>query len=263
MRRTLRSCLLSLAFVGLVAGGCADSSTSAASAAPTTTPKVTGDLTVFAAASLTESFREIGTAFEAANPTTKVTFNFGASSTLVTQINQGAPADVFASADTANMQKLTDAGGASAPTTFASNKLQIIVGKGNPKNVSGVADLAKSGIIVVTTAPDVPIGKYTAQVFTKAKVAVTPKSYEADVKAVVNKVTLGEADAGIVYTTDVVAAGAKAQGVAIPDDLNVIATYPIVATKVAKNAAAANALVAFVSSSAGQAILAKYGFTKP
>jgi molybdate transport system substrate-binding protein len=261
-----------VALVAVVAAACGDSTPTGTTPSPTTAAtvpagtntKVTGDITVFAAASLTESFKDVGAAFEAANPGTKVTFNFGASSTLAAQINQGAPADVFASADTANMQKLTDAGGNSgAPTTFATNKLQIIVGKGNPKNVATVTDLAKPGVIVVTCAPEVPIGKYSADVFTKANVKVTPKSYEADVKAVVNKVTLGEADAGIVYATDVQAAGDKAQGVVIPDELNVVATYPIAATKATKNAPAAAAFVAFVAGSAGQTTLAKYGFTKP
>ena len=257
--------------IGLVAAGCGnDSSTGsvATTTAPPTTAaaKVTGALTVLAAASLTDSFKEIGSAFEAANPGSKVTFSFAASSSLVSQINQGAPADVFAAADTANMDKLTassGAGTASPPVTFATNKLQIIVNKGNPNNITSVADLAKSGVIYVTAAPEVPIGGYAKQVLDKARVTVTPKSLEADVKSVVNKVTLGEADAGIVYTTDVKAAGDKAAGVTIPDELNVIASYPIAATKTSKNPSAASAFVGFVAGSPGQAILTKYGFTKP
>jgi molybdate transport system substrate-binding protein len=219
---------------------------------------------VLAAASLTETFKEIGTAFEGANPGSKVRFSFAASSSLVTQINQGAPADVFASADTTNMEKLTaGAGTAGAPVTFATNKLQIIVNKGNPKNVTRVADLSKSGVIYVTAAEEVPIGAYAKQVLERAKVTVTPKSLEADVKSVVNKVTLGEADAGIVYATDVKAVGDKAAGVMIPDEVNVIGSYPIAATKAAKNASAASAFVTFVAGAQGQAILSKYGFTKP
>ena len=274
MRKPLRYLLVLSALLALVVGGCADDSSNAtspsATASPTTAitavPTVTGDLTVLAAASLTDSFKEIGTTFETANPGSKVTFSFAASSSLVTQINQGAPADVFASADTANMDKLTAATGAgvsAAPITFATNKLQIIVGKGNPKGIAGVADLAKSGLIYVTAAPEVPIGAYAKQVLDKAKVTVTPKSLEADVKSVVNKVTLGEADAGIVYATDVKAAGDKAAGVVIPDDLNVVATYPIAVTKATKNSAAATAFVSFVAGTQGQTILAKYGFTKP
>jgi molybdate transport system substrate-binding protein len=284
MRPSKRYLFLLLALFGLVAAGCGDDSSGSAAttttlsgtttvAAPTTTvptttvaPKVTGDVTVLAAASLTDAFKEIGTSFEAANPGAKITFSFAASSALATQVNQGAPADVFASADTANMDKVTGSGGAgtaAAPVTFATNKLQIIVGKGNPKAVNGVADLAKAGLIYVTAAPEVPIGAYAKQVLDKAKVTVTPKSLEADVKAVVNKVTLGEADAGIVYSTDVKAAGDKAQGVTIPDDVNVIATYPIAVTKATKNSSAATAFVSYVAGTAGQTILAKYGFTKP
>ena len=267
MRPARRTLLLFFALFGLVVLGCGDdTSTDSTASAAGTAHKVTGDLTVLAAASLTDSFKEIGTAFEAANPGAKVTFSFAASSSLVTQINQGAPADVFASADTANMDKLTAASGAGTaapPVTFATNKLQLIVNKGNPKNIEGVADLAKAGVIYVTAAPEVPIGAYAKQVLDKAKVTVTPKSLEADVKSVVNKVTLGEADAGIVYATDVKAAGDKATGVSIPDDLNVVASYPIAATKVAKNASAAAAFVSFVAGAPGQAILSKYGFTKP
>jgi molybdate transport system substrate-binding protein len=268
-KSTTRYLLVLLAVLGLAAAGCGDDSSTSSSttaASTTTATKITGVITVLAAASLTDSFREIGIAFEAANPGAKVTFSFAASSALATQINQGAPADVFASADTANMDKLTAASGAgvyAAPMTFATNKLSIIVGKGNPKGITGVADLAKSGLIYVTAAPDVPIGAYAKQVLDKAKVTVTPKSLEADVKSVVNKVTLGEADAGIVYTTDVKAAGDKALGVVIPDDLNVIAMYPIAVTKATKNSAAATGFVSFVTGAAGQTILAKYGFTKP
>jgi molybdate transport system substrate-binding protein len=276
VKRSLRLFVL-VAVFGTMAAACGDaspSSTSASTGGPSTTtatlttaaPKVTGETTVLAAASLTDSFKELGTAFEAANPGAKVTFSFAASSALATQINQGAPADVFASADTANMEKVTGSGGAgtaSVPVTFARNKLQIIVGKGNPKGITGLADLAKPGVVYVTAAPAVPIGKYAQQALDKAKVTVTPKSLEADVKAVVTKVTLGEADAGIVYATDVRAAGDKAQGVAIPDEHNVIASYPIAVVKGTKNGAAADAFVGHVMSSAGQAVLTEYGFSKP
>ena len=254
--------MLLLVLVGLPAAACGDDSSPTA----TSSNSNAGEITVLAAASLTDAFKELGAAFQTANPATRVTFSFGASSTLVTQINQGAPADVFASADLANMDKLTGAGGAGAagaPTAFATNKLQIIVGKGNPRGIAGPTDLAKAGVIYVTAAPEVPIGKYAQQVLDKAKVAVTPKSLEADVRAVVNKVTLGEADAGIVYATDVKAAGDKAVGVTIPDDVNVLATYPIAVTKATKNAPVANAFIAYVISAPGQAILAKFGFAKP
>jgi len=219
---------------------------------------------VFAAASLTESFNEIGTAFTTEHPDSKVTFSFDASSALVTQINQGAPADVFASADEANMTKLTDAGNNQGdPVVFATNKLEIIVAKGNPKGITSVADLAKSGVTFVTAAPEVPIGKYTQQVLDAAGVTVTPVSLEQNVKGIVTKVTTGEADAGIVYHTDVLAAGDKAQGVPIPDDINVIAKYPIVVTKESTNASTGTAFIDFVLSDQGQKILDAHGFSPP
>ena len=239
-----------------------------ATVAPSTTAPVTrdvkGNITVVAAASLTESFTEIGKAFQTEYPDAKVKFSFDASSTLVAQIAQGVSADVFASADNANMKKLTDAGNNGAdPQTFAKNSLEIITGAGNPKRITGVSDLANPSLIVVTCGPDVPIGKYSAQVFTNAGVAVTPKSFEPNVKGVVNKVTLGEADAGIVYATDVLAAGSKAVGVVIPLRLNVIAEYPLVETKNAANPAGAKAFTDFVLSARGQQILGSYGFTAP
>ena len=267
MRRTARSLapVLLVLGLGLGAAACGDhASTSPAAARPDA--KVTGDLTVLAAASLTESFKELGTAFQAANPGAKVTFSFAASSALATQINQGAPADVFASADTTTMDKVTAAGGAGTlapPVAFAANQLQIIVAKGNPKAIAALADLAKPGLIYVTAAPGVPIGTYAAQALAKANVTVAPKSLEADVRSIVAKVTLGEADAGIVYATDVRAAGTKAQGVAIPDAQNVVATYPLAVLEGTKNPTAASAFATFVTGPAGQAILAKYGFTKP
>jgi len=221
-------------------------------------------VTVFAAASLTDAFTEIGEAFMTEYPDSTVTFSFAASSELVTQINEGAPADVYASADQNNMTKLTDAGNNGAePAVFATNSLEIIVGPGNPEGITGVADLANPDIIFVTCAPEVPIGAYTQEVFTKAGVTVTPASFEENVRGIVTKVTLGEADAGIVYKTDVTAAGDQAEGVEIPPDLNIVAEYPLVVTKEAPNAEAGQAFVDFVLSEQGQDILASYGFTAP
>lgn len=247
----------------------ADTTAAPASTADVTTteaaePAVSGDITVFAAASLTAAYTEIGKAFEVEYPDSKVTFSFASSSDLVTQINEGAPADVYASADEANMTKLVDAGGnAGEPEVFATNSLQIIVEPGNPKGIESVADLAGSDVLYVTCAPEVPIGKYAAQVLTTAGVTVTPVSLEENVKGIVTKVTLGEADAGIVYTTDVIAAGADAEGIDIPADLNVVATYPLVATAEAPNPDGAAAFIAFVLSEQGQKILGTYGFTAP
>ena len=200
----------------------------------------------------------------AANSGVQVTFNFAASSDLVTQIGEGAAADVFASADQSNMKKLTDAGNnGSEPVVFATNLLQIIVEPGNPKGIATVDDLANPELVVVICAPEVPCGKYAATLFANAGVTVTPKSLEENVKAVVTKVTLGEADAGIVYRTDVLATDGTADGVDIPDDINVVADYPIAVTKSAANPVGATAFTEFVASAAGQAILASYGFLTP
>jgi molybdate transport system substrate-binding protein len=252
--------LVRIALVGgLVAAAvsCGDDDDSGAGAA-------SGDITVLAAASLTDAFTEIGEAFELDHPESSVTFNFAASSELVTQINQGAPADVFASADEANMTKLTAAGNNGAePQDFATNQLEIIVQPGNPHGIAEVADLADPDLVVVTCAPEVPIGAYAAEVFANAGVEVTPDSLEENVRAVVTKVTVGEADAGIVYTTDVLAAGDQAEGVEIPADLNVTATYPITVTRESPNPVAAEAFVDFVLSPDGQAVLERYGFAGP
>ena len=257
MLKSSRLVVVSVALLGFLGAACG-SGKSANTAAPT------GNVTVFAAASLTAAFTEMGNAFMVANPERKVTFNFAASSELVTQIGEGAPADVFASADKANMTKLTDAGNnATEPKIFATNMLEIMVGPGNPKGINGITDLANQNLLVVICAPEVPCGKYAAQIFENAGVTVTPKSLEENVKAVVSKVTLGEADAGIVYRTDVTAAGKKAAGVEIPAAINVTAEYPIAVTKEAANAHGAQAFIDFVNSEQGQKILASYGFLAP
>jgi molybdate transport system substrate-binding protein len=253
-----------LATLGLLAGCGSDSTSSSTPEMTEGTPTVTGTITVFAAASLKDAFTEAATAFEAANPGAKVTLNFGASSALAQQIDEKAPADVFASADQANMQKVVEGGGiAGSPEVFATNSLEIIVAPGNPEGITGLADLSKSGLIYVTAAPEVPIGTYAAQALQKAGVTVSPSSLEADVKAVVTKVSSGEADAAIVYATDVNAAGAKAEGVVIPTDVNVVATYPLGVTTEAADPDAAAAWVAFITGSDGQAILASHGFGTP
>lgn len=258
MTKTHRLLISASVLLGFIVGSCGDDSDTAA------TTGASRDVVVFAAASLTAAFTEIGDAFMAENPDANVTFNFAASSELVTQIGEGAPADVFASADLSNMTKLTDAGNnATEPVVFATNLLSIIVGPGNPKGITGVADLANEDLIVVTCAPEVPCGKYAAQIFENAGVTVTPKSLEENVKAVVTKVTLGEADAGIVYATDVTAAGDKAAGIEIPANINVLAEYPIAVTEGAGNPEGAQAFIDFVNSARGQQILASYGFLAP
>lgn len=255
--------LVGLTVLGAACGSGKSSSQSAASTTvttPTTAPKPAGDITVLAAASLTDAFNEIGSAFTAANPGSHVKFSFDASSTLATQADSGAPADVFASADPTNMKKVTDPGNAANPQTFARNKLAIIVAKGNPKGITSLADFNKSSVIYVLCAAGVPCGTYGKQAADKAGVTRAPASLETNVKGVVTKVTSGQADAGIVYVTDAKAASANAAGVDIPDDLNVVATYPIAVLKQSAHADAARAFVDFVLSPQGQTILAKYGF---
>ncbi len=244
--------------VALVATGCSSSKPQPATAAA---PSISGDVTVFAASSLTAAFTEIGTAFTSAHPETNVKFNFAGSSDLVTQINQGAPADVFASADDSNMKKLTEADG--TPFTIARNSMEIIVEPGNPKGIATVSDLSKPELIVVLCAEQMPCGKNARAILDKAGAKVTAKSLEDKVKGVVTKVTAGEADAGIVFVTDVKAAGVKAAGIEIPDASNVISNYPIVVIKASKNATAARAFNDFVASPAGQAIMTKFGFLAP
>ena len=219
------------------------------------------ELKVFAAASLTAAFTELGEQYAAANGGDTVTFNFAGSQALATQIQQAAPADVFASADITNMDKVKDLVG--APQIFASNQLQIVVEKGNPRNVQGLDDLANPDLKVVLAAPEVPVGKYGQQALEKAGVTVKPVSQEQDVKAVVSKVSLGEADAGIAYVTDVTAGGDKVEGVEIPEDQNVVATYPIATVKAAKDQQGAQAFLDLVLSAEGQQVLKEYGFLPP
>jgi molybdate transport system substrate-binding protein len=237
----------------------ADAAPVNASTAPPT--GVDGDLVVFAAASLTDAFTAIGDAFESEHPDVDVTLNFAASSDLVAQIDEGAPADVFASADQRNMDKLVEAERAAAePATFATNSLAIVVEAGNPLDIASVEDLAEPDLVVVTCDPEVPIGGYTEQVFEAAGVDVTPDSLEETVRGIVTKVVEGEADAGLVYVTDVLAAGDEAEGVDLPADINVVAAYPIAPVTDAPNPAASEAFTEFVLSDDGQAILAALGF---
>ena len=226
--------------------------------------KPSGEITVFAAASLTESFDAMAKQFQKKYPDVDVRFSYDASSNLATQINQGAPADVFASADADNLQKTIDAGGVTPPpVVFAKNRLEIAVEKGNPKRIKSLADLQKPGLVVVLCADQVPCGKYAAQSLAMAGVTVSPASKEENAKATLSKVSIGEADASIVYVTDVRAAKGTTSGVKIPDRVNVIATYPIGVVKDSQNTAAAKAWVKFVRSEEGQGVLRKFGFLPP
>ncbi len=250
------------------------SAVSASPAAAAGTPaKLGGSLTVFAASSLTDAFNEIGQGLQQ-RAGVKVTFNYGASSTLATQLAQGAPADVFASADQPNMDKAKQAGVIDgADQLFARNRLVVIVPKANPAKIQTLQDLAKPGINFVLTDPSVPIGNYARQALAKMaqdpafgagfdqKVLANLKSQEANVRAVVGKVQLGEADAAITYATDVTPDAAKdVQAIAIPDQFNVVATYPIAVVKGSQNRTAAQAFIAYLRSPAGQAVLKKWGF---
>jgi molybdate transport system substrate-binding protein len=251
-----------LLYVGVSCGS--DSGNSSSGSVAGGSPAANGEITVFAAASLTEAFTELEEAFEEEHPAVEVTVNFAGSSDLVAQITDGAPVDVFASADLANMAELVDADGhGAAPVIFATNVAEILVEPGNPAGITDVADLADSDLVVVQCAPALPCGTYAEQVFDNAGVTVTPKSFEANVRAVASKVILGEADAGIVYRTDVIAAGDAASGVAIPDDVNVVAEYPIVATADAANPSAARSFIDFVIGPIGQDILVGHGFGAP
>ena len=229
--------------------------TACVSPSRTETPQIT-DVTVFAWSSLTDAFARAGDDFTKTNTRVRFIFNFGSSSTLATQITNGAPADVFASADEANMQKVLDAGLAKSPRTFASNELQIAVPTGNPKRIAGLADLARPDIVLVLAAPTVPAGKYALEALAKAGVTARPR-------AVLNKVSLGEADAGIVYVTDVRSAAARVAGVAIPDQQQVVARYPIAVVKGAKDPQLAGQFIDYLTSPEGQKILAGFGFSRP
>ena len=243
-------------------------------AVPPTSAPAPRTLTVFAAASLTNAFGEIGKAFEAANPGVSVTFNFAGSQTLQTQIQQGAPADVFASASGTNMDALVTGGSVdkSAPQVFLTNILLVILPPSNPANLQSLGDLSRPGLKVVLADSTVPAGKYARQILDNmskdptygtdfgAKVLANVVSNETDVKQVVAKVQLGEADAGIVYVSDSVAAS-NLKTIEIPANLNVIAKYPIAPLIKSANPLLAAQFVAYVLSAEGQAILQKWGFS--
>ena len=253
----IRRAVLVLAAVPLFACGGTGSSpcailTSCGVAAPTS-------LTVFAAASLQPPFDNIARQLQQRENIT-TTFSYAGTQTLLAQLTQGAPADVFASADVAHMTAAEDAGlVAGSPRVFAHNRLEIAVEKGNPKGIHGLSDLSRAGLVVVLADPAVPAGKYARQALSKAGVTVHPASLEPQVTGVLSKIALGEADAGIVYVSDV-ATNSNVDGVPIPDDLNVVADYPIATLKNARDATAADDFTTFVLSADGQAILKAAGF---
>lgn len=221
-------------------------------------------IVVFAAASLKKSFTEIGEQFKTDNPGASVEFSFAGSSDLVTQLTQGASADVFASADTNNMNKAAQAGLlAGNPENFASNTLTIVVPPSNSKNIHSFQDLAKPGLSVVTCAPQVPCGSATQKIEHATGVQLAPVSEESSVTDVLNKVVAGQADAGLVYVTDALAAGDKVTSVPFPEAAEAVNTYPIAILKQSQNPDLARKFVDLVTGEAGQKILAAAGFAKP
>jgi molybdate transport system substrate-binding protein len=224
---------------------------------------VTGTIVVLAASSLTKAFTTLAQQFQTANPGATVKLSFDASSAIATEINQGDAADVFASAATTNMTQVISAGGASTSSNFAKNSMAIVVPPSNPQQVTSVADLAKSGLKLAICQPQVPCGATANAMFTNAKVAVKPVTLTATDAATLTVVESGEVDAGVVYKTDVLAAGDKVKGIDIPDDVNASTEYPIAALTKAPNAAGAQAFVAYVLSPAGQAVLTADGFDAP
>lgn len=267
LKRLLLACV-PVMLIALTLAACG-SSTPAASSTPAPVK-----LNVFAAASLQGAFTDIGKAYSQAHSNVTVTFNFAGSDALATQINQGAPADVFASANATQMNNVVTPGNidGSAVRTFAHNRLVVIYPTANPANIQTLQDLGKAGVKVVLADKTVPVGQYALQFLDlaaadpsfgasyKTNVLKNVVSYETDVKSVLSKVALGEADAGIVYTTDAATETGKVGSVTIPDNLNVIALYPIGVVKASKQTTTAQAFIDYVMSSEGQATLAKYGF---
>ncbi|MFI7575499.1 molybdate ABC transporter substrate-binding protein [Micromonospora sp. NPDC049497] len=255
MTRTVRS-LVAVAAVAALA------SCSGGGAAPA--DGAGGRVTVFAAASLTESFTRIGEDFEAANPGTTVEFNFAGSSALATQINQGAPADVFAAAAPRNMATVADAGNADGqPVVFARNQLVVAVAPGNPRGVRGLTDLARPGLKVALCAEQVPCGAAARTALDAASVTLTPVTLEQDVRGALSKVTLGEVDAALVYRTDARATASDVTAVEFPESAGAVNDYPVVVLADAPNAAGGRAFVAYVRSEPARAVLAEAGFQAP
>ncbi|MFF7128519.1 MULTISPECIES: molybdate ABC transporter substrate-binding protein [unclassified Streptomyces] len=256
--------LMALSACSSSSGDDSSSKSKASDSSPSASPKLSGKITVFAAASLKESFTTLGKEFEKAHPGTTVSFNFGGSDTLAASITSGAPADVFAAASPKTMAIVTDKQDAvGTPATFVRNQLEIATLPGNPDKVASLKDLTKSGLKVVLCDKTVPCGAAAQKALDAGKLKLTPASYEQDVKAALTKVELKEADAAVVYKTDVKAAGDKVEGVEFPESANAINDYPIALLKNAGNAAAAKAFIELVQSAEGQKVLSGAGFLKP
>ncbi|MFI9272804.1 molybdate ABC transporter substrate-binding protein [Kitasatospora sp. NPDC052896] len=263
--RTAAGTLAALALAaGLTACSSSSSSSSAGSGGSSASPKVSGTITVFAAASLQDTFTELGKKFEAANPGSTVKFNFGGSDTLAASIVSGAPADVFAAASPATMKTVTDAkDNADTPTVFVKNTLEIAVAPGNPKHITSLQGLTAPGIKVALCAKTVPCGAAAQTALKAGNVNLTPVTLEQDVTSALTKVELGEVDASVVYKTDVQSAGGKVDGVNFPEAQQAVNQYPIADLSKAPNAAGGKAFEAFVLSPAGQQVLTAAGFQTP
>ncbi|WP_425551204.1 molybdate ABC transporter substrate-binding protein [Actinoallomurus vinaceus] len=256
-RTTFRTASI-VALAGVLAAGCGSTGKDGKG-----TSGKTRTVVVFAAASLTETFTALGKTFEASHPGVKVKFNFGGSSALAQQIDQGAPADVFAAASPATMKQVTDAGRASGPRVFARNRLEIAVPPANPAKVAALKDLASSKVKVVLCAPQVPCGAAALKALKAAGLTVKPVSQEQDVKAALTKVRLNEADAALVYRTDVKAAAGQVKGIDFPEAAKAINDYPIAAISKAPQPGLAGEFVQSVLSQQGQTTLLQAGFEKP
>ncbi|MFF9399921.1 MULTISPECIES: molybdate ABC transporter substrate-binding protein [unclassified Streptomyces] len=257
-RRAAAALVTAALLVPLAACGGADGEKDAAGT-PTTAPGAR--LTVLAAASLTDAFKTAGAAYEKAHPGTKVTFSFAGSQELAAQVRQGAPADVLVTADTKTMDGLKSDTG--TPTVIAKNRLVIATAEGNPEKITGLKDLARTDLKVVLAAPEVPVGRYGKQVLDAQKLHVRPVSQEPNVRAVLSKVELGEADAGIVYKTDAESATDKVDAVDIPDAQNAVASYPAATLRQSAHADAAAAFVKWLGGPEAQKILGAAGFQQP
>lgn len=257
-----RARVVAVIAAGLLAAAGCGSSQQAAAPEPTAAPAQT-TLNVSAAASLRTTFTELAGRFETDNPGVKVALNFAGSSDLAQQIVQGAPADVFAAASPATMKTVTDAGLATDPQVFVTNVLQIATAPGNPKGIASFADLAKPDLTVVVCAPQVPCGAATEKIETATGVTLTPVSEEPDVKSTLGKVTTGNADAALVYVTDVIDAGDTVQGVSFPEAQNAVNDYPIVALGKAPNAELAAKFVELVRGPDGKKVFEAAGFGTP
>ncbi|MEU1818672.1 molybdate ABC transporter substrate-binding protein [Streptomyces roseifaciens] len=225
----------------------------------TTDAKPRTELTVLAAASLTDAFKQAGRAYEKEHPGTKVKFSFAGSQELAAQVRQGAPADALVTADTKTMQGLKSE--TNTPKVIAKNRLTIATAKNNPKNIKALSDLSRSDLKVVLAAPEVPVGRYSKKILDQQHVTVKPVSQEPNVRAVLSKVTLGEADAGIVYVTD--AAKDKVATVTVPDEQNAVASYPAATLKGSKHAQQADDFVKWLSTEEAQKLLRAAGFQQP